>query len=61
LKYWETYHNTVQKLHRIGIADDDQAIVINAFTHQKDNLIKFWKNTLLDINGWFGAFFLFRD
>jgi hypothetical protein len=60
LKYWEKYHATVQKLHNIGVADDDQAIVLNAFTHQTDNVIKIWKNTLLYTHGWFVGFLLFR-
>jgi hypothetical protein len=61
LKYWEKYHATVQKLHNIGIADDDQAIVLNIFTRQYDDLIKIWKNTLLYTHGWCVGFILFRN
>ena len=61
VQYWHLYHQTIQKLHKIGVADDDQAIMVHAYTHQSDDgVIKLWENKLLKTNGWFVGFLLFR-
>lgn len=60
LKYWNIYHEALQSIHSMGIADDDQAVIVHAYMHQKYETIKLWENRMLGSKGWFVGFLLFR-
>jgi len=60
LEYHTLYHNRLSVLHQNGIADDDQAVMVNCYFNQ-NGIMKLWKNTLLSDKGWFTALLLFND
>jgi len=56
INYWFMYHEALQRIYSMGTAEDDKAVMVYCYTHQKDET-KLWKNTMLRSHGWYARFF----
>ena len=58
LKLNKLFHQSIQYLHSINVADDDQAVYI--YIYRKNNIIKLYHNDLSHPSGWFRGFLMFH-